>query len=329
MDIKIIQNIFKARNLVSLSIPMGIILATLFLPLPVFVQQAFIGIMLLWFFVELATGFPLFDTKPQDNEATPEAHQMKRLHFSFTPTLYTNSVYAILIVAATTALLLLIGRDKLGEAVIALLYLVPVVWATARWGQGPGMAAALTAALLFDFYFIPPFYTFAVGMLEGWLVLAIFLTVAIVVVGRIQTSLSKAQTSEREAIFMYELSTLLAIARTQEAVAHSVARFLQQRYLVALVTVSIQPKGQPTETAAYEPQDGVMTGKPDRVLALLNAWGLAGEIQVWQGEIELPAQDSRLFQNFASQIGQALERTRLTEAEAYMSAALQSNAVSK
>ena len=166
---------------------------------------------------------------------------MKRNRFSLTTKLYENSLYSVLTVAATTVLLLLIGLDKLGEAVIALLYMVPVVWSTARWGQGPGMAAALAAALFFDFYFIPPFYTFAVGRLEGWLVLAIFLAVAIVVVGRIQTSLSRAQTSEREAIFMYELSSTLASLQTQEAVANAVARFLQQRYLAALVRVSIQP----------------------------------------------------------------------------------------
>ena len=137
---------------------------------------------------------------------------MKRNRFSLSQNFIENSFYAVLTVVATTLLLLLIGLDKLGEAVIALLYMVPVVWSAARWGQGPGVAAALAAALFFDFYFIPPFYTFAVGRLEGWLVLGIFLAVAIVVVGRIQTSLSKAQKSEHEAIFMYELSNMLAAA---------------------------------------------------------------------------------------------------------------------
>ena len=250
---------------------------------------------------------------------------MKRNRFSPSTKLYENSLYAVLTVAATTILLLLIGRDKLCEAVIALLYMVPVVWSAARWGQGPGMAAALAAALLFDFYFIPPFYTFAVGRLEGWLVLAIFLAVAIVVVGRIQTSLSKAQKSEHEAVFMYELSTMLAGMRTQDAVAHGVARFLQQRYLPALVRVSIQPKGQPKETVAFEPREGSMIDKPDRILGLLNVWGLVGEIRIWQGEIELPDEDSRLFRNFASQIGQALERTRLYEADSFGNKAFQSN----
>ena len=46
-------------------------------------------------------------------------------------------------------------------------------------GAIAGISAAITAALAFDFLFIPPFYTFAVARLEGWLVLAIFLGVAI------------------------------------------------------------------------------------------------------------------------------------------------------
>jgi K+-sensing histidine kinase KdpD len=224
-------------------------------------------------------------------------------------------------VGCTTGLMLLIGRAQLGEAVIALLFLVPVGWIASRWGQGPGIFSAALSALAFDYFFIPPFYTFAVERLEGWLVLAIFLAVAILVVGRIQSSLSKAQTSEHEAILMYELSSALASLRTQEAVAHTVARFLYQRYLVNLVTVFIQPKGQSFEIAAYEPQNGVLTGKPDRVLPLLNDWGLIGEVQIWGRDIELPSIESRIFRNFASQIGQAVERTRLIEAGAFQNPA--------
>jgi K+-sensing histidine kinase KdpD len=230
-------------------------------------------------------------------------------------------ILSAVMVGCTAGLMLLIGREQLGEAVIALLFLVPVGWIASSWGQGPGIFAAVMSALAFDYFFIPPFYTFAVARLEGWLVLAIFLAVAILVVGRIQSSLSKAQTSEHEAILMYELSATLASLRTQEAVAHTVARFLQQRYLVNLVTVFIQPKGQSFEFTAYEPQDGVLTGKPDRVLPLLNDWGLVGEIQIWGRDIELPSIESRIFRNFASQIGQAIERTRLTEAGAFLNPA--------
>jgi K+-sensing histidine kinase KdpD len=235
---------------------------------------------------------------------------MKRNRFSFTPKLLTNSLLAVLTVAAITIPLFLIGRDALGESVIALLYLVPVAWSANKWGQLPGISAALTAALAFDFLFIPPFFTFAVERLEGWLVLAIFLGVAILVVGRIQDSLSKA----REAVFMYELSSALTGLRTPEAVAHTVAKQLEQLFQAALVNVIFYSEDRSPSVVASEPDDGTGKDHPDRVLPLLNSWGLAGEIQIWRGaSLDLPSGDGRLLQNFASQTARALERTLQAE----------------
>ena len=234
---------------------------------------------------------------------------------SFSVEMLSECALAVLTVAAITIVLLLIGRDTLGEAVIALLYLVPIGWSASRWGQGPGMCAALAAALTFDFFFIPPFHTFTVGSLEGWLVLAIFLAVAIVVVGRIQSGLSRARASEREAIFMYELSTALAGLRTQDAVVHALARHLQQMFLATLVQVSIQPGSQSSPIRVKAPLDGAASGKPDRVLPILAAPGLVGEIHLWRGDGWLPPEDSRLLQNFSTQAALALERAQLAEAE--------------
>ena len=236
---------------------------------------------------------------------------MNRLHLRLKPQLWRNSASAVLLVMATTVFLWLIGRNELGEAVIALVYLVPIIWSGYRWGQGPGMSAALAAALAFDFLFIPPFYTFVIGSLEGWLVLAIFLAVAMLVVGRLHASLSKA----REATFMYELGAALSNMLTWEAVTHAVARYVQQLFQASLVNVTYQPTGQSSRIVASEPQNGRAEGKPDRILPVLNAWGLVGEIQIWRGDyLELPAEDGSLLQNFAAQTARALERASLVEA---------------
>ena len=245
---------------------------------------------------------------------------MKRIPLSFSLEMFSQSALAVLSVAVTTAVLWLVGRDTLGEAVIALLYLMPIGWSASRWGQGPGLVAAVVAALAFDFFFIPPFNTFAVGRLEGWLVLAIFLVVAVVIVGRIQSVLSKARASERDAIFMYEMSAALAGLRTQGAVAHTLARQFQQMFQASLAKVIIQSEGQAPSAIAGEPRDGVGKGRPDLVLPILNAWGLVGEIQLWRGYLQLPPEDSRLLRNFTSQAAQALERTRLVETENHMKA---------
>lgn len=228
------------------------------------------------------------------------------------PNMLTNGLRGMATVLAITIPMWLIGRDVLGEAVIALLYLAPIAWSANKWGQAAGVSAALTAALCFDFLFIPPFYTFAVGSLEGWLVLVIFFAVAIVVIGRIQDSLSKA----REATFMYELSSALANARTQDAVAHIVARNIRQLFQAALVNVTIQQSKQIPRLAAHEPVDGEGKGQPDCILPIMNAWGLVGEIQIWRGEFgDLPSENSHLLQNFASQTSRAFERTYSFEVE--------------
>lgn len=238
---------------------------------------------------------------------------------TFRPSITTKNLLdsgeALVAVAATTALLLIIGRSTLGDAVIALLLLLPVAWGTSRGGPGTGMVAAIAAALAFDFFFIPPYYTFNIGSLEGWLVFVIFTIVAVVMVNRIHSGLAKAQASERDATFMYELSAALAGARTQSAVAHILARQLQQMYLALSVRVALQLEGEPPSVVATEPAGRPASGAADRTIPILNDWGLVGSIQIWRGPIVLPPPDGRLLENFALQAGQALERTRLAEAD--------------
>ena len=240
---------------------------------------------------------------------------MKRMRPSLTPNLIFNCLFAILTVAASTALMVLIGREVLGEAVIALLFLVPVGWSAARWGQTPGICAAVAAALAFDFFFIPPFHTFTVGNLEGWLVLVIFLSVAIIVVGRIQSGIAKAQASERDAHFMYELSTTLAGMRTQEAVIQALARHLQELFQAALVEVVITSGNPRAPLVAKIPSTGSDNGKPDMIIPVLAAPGILGEISIWRGNGWLPTEDSLLVKNISTQAALALERSRLDEAE--------------
>ena len=235
-----------------------------------------------------------------------------------TPNMISKSLRGMLIVLAVTIPMWLIGRNVLGEAVIGLLYLAPIAWSASTWGQLSGMTAAVTAALCFDFLFIPPFYTFVVGSLEGWLLLAIFLAVSVVVVGRIQDSLSKS----REATFMYELSSSLANARTQDAVAHTLARYIRQLFQASQVNVTFQQSKQSPTVRASEPPEAELNNRPGRILPILNVWGLVGEIQRWQGEYSnLPAEDSILLQNFASQAARAFERAYSLEMEKKASSA--------
>jgi len=237
---------------------------------------------------------------------------MKKFYLPLSNRTFAKNLMAVSLVMGITIPMWLIGRETLGEAVIALLYLLPVAWSAFKFGQLPGISAALTAALVFDFLFIPPFFTFAIARLEGWLVLVIFLCIAVVVIGRIQVSILKAH----DATFKYELSMALSGVRTQEAAARILARQIQQLLQASLVRVSYKLGDSLASMWVSQPENIEMGDRPDRVFPILNAWGLVGEIHIWRGTFgELPPEDDILLQNFAMQTARTFERTKNMDSE--------------
>jgi K+-sensing histidine kinase KdpD len=89
------------------------------------------------------------------------------------------AVIWILVLAAGTAIMLL-ARDRLGQAQVALTYLLVVLGASARGGRTLGLTIAVAAFVLFDVLFIPPFGTLVVVDPFNWLVLLAFLVTSIV-----------------------------------------------------------------------------------------------------------------------------------------------------
>jgi len=229
--------------------------------------------------------------------------------FNFSLKSFESYVSALFLVAVTTSILYLIGRDTLGEGVVALLYLVPTGWVTARWERGPGTMAAIASAVCFDFFFIPPFYTFTIGRLEGWLILAIFLLVSIVIVNRIQTGIIQARKREQEAIMMFELSVALADKPDPQAIACTLAEWIQEIYFADLVQVTVERKQPHRVFTASIPAGKGTTRRPDRLIPILAPQGLLGEICIWKDSLSLPPAEDPLLQGFAGQVIHALQRT--------------------
>lgn len=239
---------------------------------------------------------------------------MKRMRWTVSPKLLLNCFWSVLSVAAMTGILLLIGRGKLGEAAEAMLFLLPVGLSAAWWGLWPSLCAALTAILAFDFFFIPPYYTFTVGGIEGWLALGVLALVAVVLVITIEQGLTRARASQHDGVYMSDLSLALAGLKTQDAVVHALAGQLQQMFQAALVEVFVESSYSPP-LLVKAPSGVRAQGKPDRVVPILAAPEWAGEIRLWAGEAWLPAADSYLFRNLTTQAVLALERARCAEGQ--------------
>ncbi len=239
---------------------------------------------------------------------------MKRNLLSISAVRVAHALMAAAIVLALTVVMFLIGPQLLGQGAIALLYLVPIGWCTVHWEQSAGVSAALTAALSFDFLFIPPYGTFNIGSPEGWL-LFLFIAASILVVGRIKSVLSDAQNRERKATFLYEKVAAIANQQTREGIAKAIADQIQQKFLVQLVQVYLNDsRVLPLITirASYG-TDLSPKNKPDRILPIVSGQDLLGEIDIWKGPITLPSENDPMLQTLLRQGAAALERARTSD----------------
>jgi two-component system sensor histidine kinase KdpD len=206
-------------------------------------------------------------------------------------------------------------RDVLDTTLIALLYLMPLGLITAVWGLGPGITSALITFLAFNFFFIEPYYTFAVHQPADVVILVVFLIVAVVIsqlMARAHAGLAAATAREREATELYELSTSLAGLSD----AHDIAQILAKR-------VHAVAQGEYVELAIHgaqsfvihQPQAFPPTRSPEITIPIQAARELLGEIRLWRASPAISSGEKRLLQTFASQGALALERAWLTQAE--------------
>ena len=233
-----------------------------------------------------------------------------------TPLLITRYLFAIAMVVAFSAGLYAL-RAGLTDPLIALLYLLPVVISTTYGGLGPGALSALGAFLAFNYFFIQPFYSFRVHHTQDLLALMIFLVVAIVtseLVGRAQSSMAAATAREREAIWLYELSTALAGSNDDQAILRVLARQCQRTFSATHVQISLERSNDQEALVFILPETLTPPGqKPLRVVPIETARGLLGEICVWREAPVLTDAEERLLRTFASQGALALERAHLAQ----------------
>jgi K+-sensing histidine kinase KdpD len=98
-----------------------------------------------------------------------------------TPTAARAAPYAaaVLAVVAVTAVLAPV-HESVSHTTVALALLVAVLFVAAWRGLGPALAAAVAGVTCFNFFFLPPLYTWAVEDSENWVALFAFLVTAVV-----------------------------------------------------------------------------------------------------------------------------------------------------
>jgi two-component system sensor histidine kinase KdpD len=271
-----------------------------------------------------------------DEAAAPRPVEAKPA-VAIRPGPYAASVAAVLV--ATGVAWVLFGQRQLADVVMV--YLLGIVIVATRFGYGPSLSAAVSSVLLADFFFVPPYFSFAISDFQHAVMFVVMFVVAFVVSNltqRIRLQADAAQYRERRTAALYGMSRELAATRAASHVA-SVAATHMYEVFAARIAILLAADGHlattPTDDKGFVPDDkemGVATWAfshdrpagmgtdtlPSSRAVYLPMRGAQGPIGVLGVLPDDPhslsdAGQRALLELFASQIASALERARLVE----------------
>jgi two-component system sensor histidine kinase KdpD len=141
--------------------------------------------------------------EPDDVVARPLARRWGRL---------SEYSLSIGVVALTTGIGLIL-RPRLQVIDIAMLFLLSVIVVASRSSRRAAILASVLSIAVFDFGFVPPYYTLDVQDPSFFLTFAVMLTVALLMThltARIREQAETARKGQRRAVILYDVSRELA-----------------------------------------------------------------------------------------------------------------------
>jgi len=157
-----------------------------------------------------------------------------------------------LVVAATIAFLKLF--PALTETSAALLLILSVFFCASVWQSGPGVFAAILATLGFNFFFLPPLYTFTIADPRNVTALVVFLASGLLI-GRLSAlargRLEQLEAERRDLVGLTRLSQGFLADTNRETLLGVAADRLRQELSCEQLTILLaDEKGALTQRAA-------------------------------------------------------------------------------
>ncbi|MEA3106874.1 MAG: two-component system, OmpR family, sensor histidine kinase KdpD [Gammaproteobacteria bacterium] len=228
---------------------------------------------------------------------------------------------------------------------LVMIYLLGATIAALRLGQGPAILAAIVNVVAFDFFFVPPRYSFAVSDFQYLVTFAVMLVVALTIatlVANVRAQTRVAGARERRTSLLYAMSRELAATRGVENLARVAIKHVAETFAARAVVLVPEPGGRlrhPARPPGPEALKGsdlsvaqwvfdhsapaglgtdTLPAAPAQYLPLVGSqstWGVLAVEPTQRRRLLLPEQ-RHLLETFAGQIALALERAELAnEAE--------------
>jgi two-component system, OmpR family, sensor histidine kinase KdpD len=206
---------------------------------------------------------------------------------SFNPRPYLMALLFVAVGLGVAGLL----KPLFGIETVDLVFLTAVVGVAVRYGLWPSLLASVTASLCYNFFFLPPIYTFTITDPTNVAAFLLFMLVAILVsnvAARVRTQAVTATERVRTTELLYAFSRKLAGTATLDdvlwATAYQIALMLKVR-----VVLLLPENGVLTVMTGYPPEDEL--DKADLAAA---SWAWSNDRAAGRGSDTLPGA-KRLF----------------------------------
>ncbi len=214
---------------------------------------------------------------------------------------------------------------------LSMVFLAGVLVAAVTLGPGPAYFAAAVAFLVYDIYLVEPRFQFTMTSAEDFLVLLVFLAVAVLtggLAGRLREAQRRAEARARTSGALFRASEEFSASGHEDAVRQALAHRIAETGREAVVfedgrwwsaPAGVEPP-EPLAAAAALAQ--VATGQVDAWrLRPLRADGQALGLAAWRSTGRLQADDDeRLVDVLVDMAAAAIARSRLSGAQAEIQA---------
>jgi two-component system, OmpR family, sensor histidine kinase KdpD len=225
---------------------------------------------------------------------------------------------------------------------LVMVYLLGATVAALKLGRGPASVAAVANVLAFDFFFVPPRYSFAVADFQYVVTFGVMLAVALIIatlVASVRAQTRVAGTRERRTALLYAMSRELVSTRGPEDLARVAVKHVAETFASRSVVLVPDadgrlryPKTPPIAGSlpgadlsiaqwVYDKSSAAGLGTDTLPAAAAQYLPLKGShhalgvlaVEPTQRRRLLLPEQRHLIETFAAQIALALERARLQE----------------
>ena len=205
-------------------------------------------------------------------------------------------------------------RDHVALPGVLLVYLLLVVTTASLGGWAPALAAALAGFLCANWFFTPPIHTWTIAEAENLLALVVFLAVAVIVSRLVAAAARRAAEAVRATAEAETLASLAGTVAEPDPLPVLVDNLRRAFGLGGAALLRRSGDGWVVEAASGQQA-------PSTPEAADETRPLGTDLVLALSDTRLAAEDRRVLNAFALQLGAAVERRRL-HAQAAQAAAL-------